>query len=136
MTTKVSRWFVFSSIRCSFINKFYKSIWAGKPIGANLSAHYLTIFTLNGFVKIYDVSRHEPKMITIPKSCYDLFTNFGEVIMAKCNANGTLVAITIAAESLVPDGKLYVWNIERDTVAHYDFFNKNDNSSEAKEAPR
>lgn len=75
-------------------------------------------------------------MITNPKSCYDLFTNFGEVIMAKCNANGTLVTMTIATESLVPDGKLHVWNIERDTVTHYDFINRNGDASEPGEASK
>lgn len=94
---------------------------SGKPIGADLTSNYLTVFTMNGYIKLYDVSRHEPKPLTNPKSCYDLFGNFGEVIMAKCNANGTFVAITIATESLIPDGKLYVWSIERDLVSEFNF---------------
>lgn len=93
----------------------------GDPIGASLTEHYLTIFTFNGFVKVFDVSRHEPKMVSIPKCCFDMFDNFGEVIMARCNATATYVAITIATESLVPDGKLHVWNVERDAVGEFDF---------------
>lgn len=98
---------------------------AGNPIGASQTSHYLTVFTLNGFIKIYDVARHEPKLLYQPKSCYDMFANFGEVIMAKCNATATHVAVTIATEMLVPDGKLHIWNIERDIVGEHDFMDTN-----------
>lgn len=96
----------------------------GTPIGASLMHHFMTIFTMNGFLKVYDVSRHEPKLIVPPKSGYDLFGNFGEIIMAKCNATGTHLAMTIATESLVPDGKLYVYDMEKDRLCSFDFLNK------------
>lgn len=84
---------------------------------------------MNGFLKVYDVSRHEPKLIMPSKSGYDLFGNFGEIIMAKCNATGTHLAMTVATESLVPDGKLYIWDIEKDRLSSYDFLNKNQQAS-------
>ena len=68
--------------------------------------------------------RHDPKLLTQPKCGYDLFENFGEIIMARCNSNGTYLAATIANENLVPDGKIYIWNLEKDTVRFYDFMNK------------
>lgn len=110
----------------SLFSIFFLVRWSGNLIGASQSHHYLTIFTLNGFIKIYDVARHEPKLLYQPKSCYDLFGNFGEVIMAKCNATASHVAVTIATEMLMPDGKLHIWNIERDSVCEYDFMNKNE----------
>lgn len=91
---------------------------------------------MHGYIIVYDVSRHEPKMLTSPKSCYDLFANFGEIILAKCNANGTLIAITIATESLIPDGKLYVWNIGREAITEYDFLSRNEIENEDNEPPR
>lgn len=96
----------------------------GKPIGADLSSKFLTIFTLNGFIKVYDVSRHELKLQVPVKNAYDLFENFGEVIMAKSNNDGSLIAITIATEVLVPDGKLWIWKLETDAVVSYDFLQK------------
>lgn len=105
--------------KCNFFFVFF--FWPGKPIGATMTHHYLTTFTMNGFLKIYDVSRHEPKLLTQPKNGYDLFGNFGEIILAKCNAKGTHVALTVATESLVPDGKLYVFDLERDILGEYDF---------------
>lgn len=79
---------------------------------------------MNGFIRVYDISRHEPKSVVPSKSGYDLFGNFGEIIMAKCNVNASHMALTIATESLVPDGKLYIWDMERDKLAEYDFLNK------------
>lgn len=96
----------------------------GKPIGGNLCSHYLTVFTLNGIIKIFDIHRHDPKLMAPPKSGYDLFPNFGEIIMAKCNSEGTFVVATIATESLVPDGKMYLWNLETDLVRSFDFIGK------------
>lgn len=84
----------------------------------------MTIFTMNGFIKVYDISKHEPKMLVPPKSGYDLFGNFGEIIMAKCNKTGTHIALTIATESLIPDGKVYIWDMEKDRLYQYDFLNK------------
>lgn len=50
-----------------------------------------------------------------------MITDFGEIIQAKTNANGTKVVFTVAAANLIPDGKLYVWDIEGDIVSLYDF---------------
>lgn len=100
-----------------FINQYNLS--TGRPIGANLTNKYLTIFSINGIVKIFDISHLEPKLITQPKYGHDLFSNFGEIIMAKCNINGTFIAITIANKMLIPDGKIYIWSIEHDSVLEY-----------------
>lgn len=97
----------------------------GKIIGSDLSSKFMTIFTFDGFVKIYDSSRHELKLVVPPRNAYDLFDNFGEIILAKTNKNGTICALAIANEKLVPDGKLYFWNLEHDSMAFYDFLPHN-----------
>ncbi|GAB0089345.1 intraflagellar transport protein 140 homolog [Sergentomyia squamirostris] len=94
----------------------------GKPIGADLTGNYLTVFTMNGYLKIYDVSRHEPKLVTSPKAGHTMFDSFGEFIVARCNLKGSHLAATVATESLLPDGKLYLWDIEKDVVHPFDFF--------------
>lgn len=60
-----------------------------------------------------------------------MFPNFGEIILAKCNSNGMTVAITIATEQLIPDGLIYVWNIEKDTVSSFDFLGRYGNRSQS-----
>lgn len=86
---------------------------------------------MNGFIKMFDVSKHEPKLLTKAKSGYDMFPNFGEIILAKCNSNGTIAAITIATEQLIPDGLMYIWNIEKDTVSSFDFLGKYGNQAQS-----
>uniref|UniRef100_A0A182K189 Uncharacterized protein n=1 Tax=Anopheles christyi TaxID=43041 RepID=A0A182K189_9DIPT len=93
----------------------------GKPIGVDLIGPYLTVFTLHGYIRLYDVSRHDIRLLQPPKSAYDLFEKFGEIIMARPHANGTHVAVTIANEQLLPDGKLYLWNLESNVLTARQF---------------
>uniref|UniRef100_A0A182RYS9 WD_REPEATS_REGION domain-containing protein n=1 Tax=Anopheles funestus TaxID=62324 RepID=A0A182RYS9_ANOFN len=93
----------------------------GKPIGVDLVGPYLTVFTLHGYIRLYDVSRHDIRLLQPPKNAYDLFEKFGEIIMARTNANGTYVALTIANEQLLPDGKLYLWNLESNVLSWREF---------------
>uniref|UniRef100_A0A182S5V1 Uncharacterized protein n=1 Tax=Anopheles maculatus TaxID=74869 RepID=A0A182S5V1_9DIPT len=93
----------------------------GKPIGVDLVGPYLTVFTLHGYIRLYDVSRHDIRLLQPPKNAYDLFEKFGEIIMARTNANGTYVAFTIANEQLLPDGKLYLWNLESNVLSSREF---------------
>lgn len=96
------------------------TVHEGKVIGSDLTDRYLTVFTFDGFIKIYDAHRHELKLLVPPRNAYDLFENFGEVIMAKVNKNGTFCALTIANDKLMPDGRIYFWNLETDLVTFYD----------------
>ncbi|XP_074040796.1 intraflagellar transport protein rempA isoform X2 [Leptinotarsa decemlineata] len=93
----------------------------GEPIGMDVTSHYLTTFTMEGYLKIYDLISHQPKLITPVRNVYDMISDFGEIIQAKTNSKGNKVALTLAAANLVPDGKLYVWDIEKDDINVYDF---------------
>lgn len=55
------------------------------------------------------------------KNVRELIEDFGEVIAASSNCNGTKVALTAASDSLIPDSKLYVLDIENDTIQSLDF---------------
>lgn len=87
----------------------------------DLSISFLTIFTIEGFLKIYDISEDEPRLITGVRSLYDMCPDFGEIIQAKINSTASKVALTLAASNLIPDGRLYVWDIEQDKVNTYNF---------------
>ncbi|XP_055845818.1 intraflagellar transport protein 140 homolog [Episyrphus balteatus] len=116
------------SIGGVILNEIQSSDSEGKIIGCDLTSNYLTIFTMSGYIKVFDVTRHDPKPLIHPKSGYDLFENFGEVILAKCNAVGSHLAVVIANESLMPDGRLYCWDFERDIMRHYDFMTDTEES--------
>lgn len=100
----------------------------GEPIGMDVCGNYLSIFTMDGYLKIYDISDHDLKLITGVRNFYDICPDFGEIIQAKINACGNKVALTIAAANLIPDGKLYVWDIEHDNTHIYDFKKNTENS--------
>lgn len=89
----------------------------------DLTNNWCTVFSMNGYIKVYDIAKHEPQLI-ITRNSYDLFENFGEVMYAKANSSGTHLAMTIANESLIPDRKLYLWNIEKDKVMFFDFMDQ------------
>ncbi|CAH0563779.1 unnamed protein product [Brassicogethes aeneus] len=99
----------------------------GEPIGMDVTGKHLTIFTIEGFLKIYDLSEGAPKLLTPVKNLVDSVEDFGEVIQAKTNSDGSKVAMTIAGTNLIPDGKLYIWDIERDHLTWFDFKSKSTN---------
>ncbi|XP_018800098.1 PREDICTED: intraflagellar transport protein 140 homolog [Bactrocera latifrons] len=101
------------------LNKILANDNEGKIIGMDLTGVYLSVFTMNGFIKAYDVSRHDPKIIFPGKSGYDLFDDFGEVILVKCNTAGTHLAVLIANRNFFPKPILYCWNFERNLLMEH-----------------
>lgn len=55
------------------------------------------------------------------KEINDLVKDFGEIISVRCNCLGTKVSIAVAYSSLVPDPKLYIWDIENDVFTFFNF---------------
>jgi intraflagellar transport protein 140 len=55
----------------------------GEPIGIELCGHFLTVATLLGWVKVWDLSRREAKLHANPKYLNDVILDFGEIILAR-----------------------------------------------------
>jgi len=91
----------------------------GKIIGMDLSGCYLSVFTMNGYVKVYDVSRHDPKLLFPSKSGHDIFDDFGEFILVKCNSLGSHLAMVIASSNFTPISALFCWDFERNNLFDY-----------------
>lgn len=108
------------SIGGVILHKIISSSTEGKIIGMDLTGSYLSIFTLNGYLKAYDISRHDPRILFPSKSAFDLFEDFGEVIVAKCNAGGSHLSLVIANRSFVPKPVLYCWDFEKNHLMDYD----------------
>ncbi|KAH8241845.1 hypothetical protein KR026_007077 [Drosophila bipectinata] len=92
----------------------------GKIIGMDLSGCYLSVFTMNGYVKAYDVSRHDPKLLFPSKSGHDIFDDFGEFISVKCNSQGSHLGMVIASSNFTPISVLYCWDFERNNLLDYE----------------
>lgn len=62
----------------------------------------------------------EAKPFSKLKDLIEAIEDFGEVIAAVCNSNGSKVALTAASSSLTPMPAIFVWSIEEDTMySHY-----------------
>ncbi|XP_030565569.1 intraflagellar transport protein 140 homolog isoform X1 [Drosophila novamexicana] len=92
----------------------------GKIIGMDLTGCYLSVFTMNGYVKAYDVSRHDPKLLFPSKSGHEIFDDFGEFILVKCNSLGSHLALVIANSSFQPCAAVYCWDFERNNLFEHD----------------
>ncbi|KAH8393888.1 hypothetical protein KR215_005842 [Drosophila sulfurigaster] len=92
----------------------------GKIIGMDLTGCYLSVFTMNGYVKAYDVTRHDPKLLFPSKSGHEIFDDFGEFILVKCNSLGSHLALVIANSSFTPCAAIYCWDFERNNLFAYD----------------
>ncbi|KAK6625633.1 hypothetical protein RUM43_005932 [Polyplax serrata] len=95
----------------------------GNPIVLGLCSNFITVVTTNGFLKVWDISRREAKLLGPAKNLNDMIDDFGEAISATSNSKGTKVALMIALQSLIPDTKLYVIDLESDVVKWIDFTN-------------
>lgn len=87
----------------------------------DLTGPYLTVATLNGILKVWDLSKREGKLHTKPISAVDVIDDFAEIIEAKCNSNCSFISITVAMANLMPSSVLYVWDVENDRVHEFDF---------------
>ncbi|KAL1124430.1 hypothetical protein AAG570_001058 [Ranatra chinensis] len=93
----------------------------GQAITLNVNGHYATISTMSGMLQVWDLSRREAKPQSKVKDLMEAIPDFGEVMLAQCNGNGSRVAITIAGSNLTPTPVLYVWTIDTDTINSHAF---------------
>ncbi|XP_015590632.1 intraflagellar transport protein 140 homolog [Cephus cinctus] len=98
----------------------------GEPIAMELTGQYLTVASLNGILKIWDLSKREAKLYTRAMTAYEAIDDFAEIIEARCNIDCRCVSITVAMANLMPSSILYIWDIETDQIYEYDFAD-NDN---------
>lgn len=98
----------------------------GEPITMDLTGQYLTVASLNGILKIWDLSKREAKLHTRAMTAYEAISDFAEIIEATCNADCRFVSITVAMANLMPSSTLYVWDIESDQIHEFDFAESND----------
>ncbi|CAK9817048.1 Intraflagellar transport protein 140 homolog [Anthophora quadrimaculata] len=98
----------------------------GEPITMDLTRQYLTVASLNGILKIWDLSKREAKLHTRAMAIYEAISDFAEIIEARCNADCRCVSITVAMANLMPSSILYVWDIETDQIHEFDFAKSDD----------
>ena len=99
----------------------------GFGLSLDINSSYLVVATSSGCLKMWDLSRREAKSHAHPKYLSEHITNFGEVISARVNATASRVSVLVAHSTLIPDPKLYIWDVENDVILYFNFSSgKND----------
>ncbi|XP_077482190.1 intraflagellar transport protein 140 homolog isoform X1 [Stigmatopora argus] len=94
----------------------------GNPILLSVCQSYLVVGTDTSHIRVYDLARRDAKAHCNAKNLADQIPNLGALRSVKCNANGSQVSILITQVNGRPDQKVYFYDIEMDTVTHFDFF--------------
>lgn len=83
--------------------------------------HFLVVATEMGAVKVFDLSRREAKHHAGPKYLRSSIMEFGGIISAKCNANGSKISVIVSKFNNMPDSNIYIWDTETDTIQFFNF---------------
>ncbi|XP_047465018.1 intraflagellar transport protein 140 homolog [Mugil cephalus] len=94
----------------------------GNPVLLSVCQSYLVVGTDTAHIRVFDLSRRDAKAHCSAKNLADQITNLGALRSVKCNANGSQVSILISQVNGRPDHKVYFYDVEMDTVTHFDFF--------------
>ncbi|XP_004562563.1 intraflagellar transport protein 140 homolog isoform X2 [Maylandia zebra] len=94
----------------------------GNPVLLNVRQSYLVVGTDTANIRVFDLSRRDAKAHCSTKNLADQIPNLGALRSVKCNANGSQVSILISQVNGRPDHKVYFYDVEMDTVTHFDFF--------------
>uniref|UniRef100_A0A3B4Z0Z9 Intraflagellar transport 140 n=1 Tax=Stegastes partitus TaxID=144197 RepID=A0A3B4Z0Z9_9TELE len=94
----------------------------GNPVLLSVCQSYLVVGTDTGHIRVFDLSRRDAKAHCSAKNLAYQIANLGALRSVKCNANGSQVSILISQVNGRPDHKVYFYDVEMDTVTHFDFF--------------
>ncbi|XP_018537335.1 intraflagellar transport protein 140 homolog [Lates calcarifer] len=94
----------------------------GNPVLLSVCGSYLVVGTDTAHIRVFDLSRRDAKAHCTAKNLADQIANLGALRSVKCNANGSQVSILISQVNGRPDHKVYFYDVEMDTVTHFDFF--------------
>uniref|UniRef100_A0A3Q3S0X4 Intraflagellar transport 140 homolog (Chlamydomonas) n=1 Tax=Mastacembelus armatus TaxID=205130 RepID=A0A3Q3S0X4_9TELE len=95
----------------------------GNPILLSVCQSYLVVGTDTAHIRVFDLSRrYNAKAHCNAKNLAEQIANLGGLRSVKCNANGSQISILISQVNGRPDHKVYFYDVEMDTVTHFDFF--------------
>lgn len=90
----------------------------GEPIGITNTNKYVVIATMDGTLKLAEITKKGLRMPYPPKNCYQMIEDFGEVMRASVNSSGRYICLSIANAGLAPDPRLYLWDVANDVITN------------------
>uniref|UniRef100_H3D5J6 Intraflagellar transport 140 n=1 Tax=Tetraodon nigroviridis TaxID=99883 RepID=H3D5J6_TETNG len=94
----------------------------GNPALLSVCQSYLVVGTDTAHVCVFDLSRRDAKAHCSAKNMAEQIPNLGALSSVKCNSSGSQVSVLISQINGRPDHKVYFYDIEMDTLTHFDFF--------------
>ncbi|MCI4374879.1 hypothetical protein PGIGA_G00011700 [Pangasianodon gigas] len=94
----------------------------GNPVMLSVCGSYLAVGTDTAHVRVFDLSRREAKPLCNAKNVAELIPDLGALKSVKCNANGSQLSILITQVNGRPAHRVYFYDVEMDTLSHFDFF--------------
>lgn len=88
----------------------------GQPIGITNTGKFIVIATMDGTLKLAEITKKGLRMPYPAKNCYQLIEDFGEVMRASVNCIGRYICLSIANSGLAPDPRLYLWDAANDVI--------------------
>ncbi|XP_072311733.1 intraflagellar transport protein 140 homolog isoform X1 [Eucyclogobius newberryi] len=93
----------------------------GNPVLLSVCQSYLVVGTDTAHIRVFDLSRRDAKAHSSAKNLPEFIPNVGVLSSVKCNANGSQVSIIITLVNGRTDHKVYFYDVEMDTITHFDF---------------
>lgn len=90
----------------------------GEPIGVTNTNKFIVIATMDGTLKLAEITKKGLRMPYPPKNCYQSIEDFGEVMRASVNCTGRYICLSIANSGLAPDPRLYLWDVANDVITN------------------
>ncbi|XP_028845088.1 intraflagellar transport protein 140 homolog isoform X3 [Denticeps clupeoides] len=94
----------------------------GNPVLLNVCRSFLAVGTDTAHIRIFDLTRREAKPLCNAKALAEVIPDLGALHSVKCNANGNQISILITRVNGRPDHRVYFYDVELDTITHFDFF--------------
>ncbi|XP_051876987.1 intraflagellar transport protein 140 homolog isoform X1 [Pristis pectinata] len=93
----------------------------GNPCHLQTCGNFLVVGTDKAHVKVFDLSRREAKSHSNTKNLAEHIPNLGSITSVKCSSNGNNVSILITKANGSPDSRVFFYDVEMDTLHHFDF---------------
>ncbi|KAL0892992.1 hypothetical protein ABMA27_014659 [Loxostege sticticalis] len=90
----------------------------GEPIGITNTNKFIVVATMDGTLKLVEITKKGLRMPFPPKNCYQMIEDFGEVMRASVNCVGRYICLSIANAGLAPDPRLYLWDVANDGITN------------------
>lgn len=90
----------------------------GEPIGVTNTNNFIVIASMDGTLKLAEITKKGLRMPYPPKNCYQMIEDFGEVMRASVNCSGRYICLSLANAGLAPDPRLYLWDVANDVITN------------------